>query len=202
MIKNVVFDIGNVLVDFCWRDHIAGCGFSGITAERIGKAMMQNEDWNEIDRGVWSMEELLNAFIENDPEIEQEIRKTFKNLSTVVRLYPDSVPWIRNVKAAGYKVYYLSNFSAKIREEAKKELIFMKEMDGGIMSYEVQQIKPDEAIYQSLFAKYHLNPEECIFLDDSRKNLDTAEKLGMETLLVTSQEQARKELLQNISKIR
>ena len=59
MIRNVIFDIGNVLVDFCWREHIESCGFQGVTADRIGRAMMQSPVWSEIDRGVWSMEELL-----------------------------------------------------------------------------------------------------------------------------------------------
>ena len=40
MIQNIVFDIGNVLVDFCWREHIAGCGYYGETADRLGRAMM------------------------------------------------------------------------------------------------------------------------------------------------------------------
>lgn len=194
MIKNIIFDIGNVLAEFCWRDHIAGCGFSGETARRIGRAMMQDPDWNEIDRGVLTQEELLNAFIENDPGIEEEIRKTFADLSTIVRMYPGSIEWIRSLKARGYSVYYLSNFSERIRRECERELVFMQEMDGGIMSYTVRQIKPDEDIYRTLFDRYDLTPGECIFLDDSPKNLETARRLGMQTLLVTSQEQARKDL--------
>lgn len=70
----------------------------------------------------------------------------------------------------------------------------MQEMDGGIMSYTVQQIKPDEDIYQTLFDRYNLTPEECVFLDDSLKNLETARRLGMRTILVKSPEQAREEL--------
>ncbi len=58
MIRTIVFDIGNVLVDYCWRDHIRGMGYEGETAERIGRAMMQSPVWNELDRGVWTDEEL------------------------------------------------------------------------------------------------------------------------------------------------
>ena len=49
MIRNIVFDIGNVLADFCWREHIQGMGFQGETAKRLGKAMMQSPVWNELD---------------------------------------------------------------------------------------------------------------------------------------------------------
>ncbi len=140
------------------------------------------------------MERLLDEFIANDPEIENEIRKCFVDLSTVVRLRPHSVQWVKDVKAAGYHVYYLSNFSYRVLTEAAKEMIFLVEMEGGVMSYLERQIKPDEDIYHTLFNRYHLNPNECIFLDDSPKNLETAARLGMHTLQVLSQEQAMEDL--------
>ncbi len=194
MIRNVIFDIGNVLLDFCWREHIAGCGYEGGMAERIGKAMMQSPVWNELDRGVWSEEEILNGFIKNDPELEQEIRHVFSNLGTIVRERSGSCAWVHDLKLQGYQVYYLSNYSEKIKLDAVDQLSFLKEMDGGIMSYMVQAIKPDEEIYRKLFQKYALKAEESVFLDDSPANLKASEALGMRGILVTSQEQARKEL--------
>lgn len=194
MIRNIIFDIGNVLVDYCWREHIAGCGYSGEMAERIGKAMMLNPVWNELDRGVWSNEELLQGFIKNDPAIGTEIRHVFSDLSTLVREKDGSKEWIHSLKAEGYQVYYLSNYSARVRKEAADQLTFLGETDGGIMSYTVQLIKPDEAIYQALFEKYGLKPGESVFLDDSKANIETARRLGMYGILVESQDQAKQEL--------
>ena len=74
MIRNIIFDIGNVLVDFCWKEHIARFGYEGDTAVKIGKAMMQSPVWSEIDRGVWTMEELLAGFI---VRLSQEMEKGF-----------------------------------------------------------------------------------------------------------------------------
>ena len=74
MIRNIVFDIGNVLAEFSWREHLARFGFTGEKVERIGKAMMLNPTWNELDRGVWSREKLLQSFIKEAPDLEQEIR--------------------------------------------------------------------------------------------------------------------------------
>lgn len=70
----------------------------------------------------------------------------------------------------------------------------MKLMDGGIMSYEVQLIKPDLAIYQTLMVRYDLQPEECVFLDDTKANIDGALRAGMQGILVKTQEQAMQEL--------
>ncbi len=190
MIKNIIFDIGNVLVDYCWKEHIARFGFTGETLERIGDAMMRSPQWNEIDRGVWSNEELLKAFIQNAPELEKEIQLVFSDLSTLVRERPYSVEWICSLKKEGYRTYCLSNYSYRVETEAAHALSFLKELDGGILSYKVHQIKPDPKIYQMLMERYGLKAEESVFLDDSPANIETARALGMQGILVTSQEQA------------
>lgn len=190
MIKNIIFDIGNVLVDYCWKEHIARFGFTGETLERIGDAMMRSPQWNEIDRGVWSNEELLKAFIQNAPELEKEIQLVFSDLSTLVRERPYSVEWIRSLKKEGYRTYCLSNYSYRVETEAAHALSFLKELDGRILSYKVHQIKPDPKIYQTLMERYGLKAEESVFLDDSPANIETARELGMQGILVTSQEQA------------
>ena len=69
MIRNIIFDIGNVLTDFSWRKFLQKKGFNEAMVERIAKASVQSPAWNEIDRGVWSLEELMQAFIARDPEI-------------------------------------------------------------------------------------------------------------------------------------
>lgn len=90
----------------------------------------------------------------------------------------------------GYRTYYLSNYSRRVETEAAHALSFLKELDGGILSYKVHQIKPDPKIYQMLMERYGLKAEESVFLDDSPANIETARALGMQGILVTSQEQA------------
>ena len=75
MIKNVIFDIGNVLLDFCWKDHIARFGFQGEKADRIAQAMMLGPIWPKLDLGLESDEDILEQFVAHTPELEQEIRK-------------------------------------------------------------------------------------------------------------------------------
>ena len=116
------------------------------------------------------------------------------DLSTLVRRREGSIPWIQDLKARGYHTYYLSNYGEQVRYDTAASLDFMKEMDGGIMSYEVHQIKPDEKIYRMLLDRYHLKAEESIFLDDTNINVDGAIKVGMQGLLVENQEQAVRDL--------
>ena len=186
MIRNIVFDIGNVLVDYCWQDHIAHCGFTGEKADRIAHAMMLGPDWKELDRGVLSGEAFRQLLISKAPELEQEILLVMSDLRTLVRRREGSIPWIQDLKARGYHTYYLSNYGEQVRYDTAASLDFMKEMDGGIMSYEVHQIK--------LLDRYHLKAEESIFLDDTNINVDGAIKVGMQGLLVENQEQAVRDL--------
>ena len=178
MIRNIVFDIGNVLVDYCWQDHIAHYGFKGEKADRIAHAMMLGPDWKELDRGVLRGEEFRRLLISKAPELEQEILLLMSDLSTLVRRREGSIPWIQDLKARGYHTYYLSNYGEQVRYDTAASLDFMKEMDGGIM----------------LLDRYHLKAEESIFLDDTNINVDGAIKVGMQGLLVENQEQAVRDL--------
>ena len=70
MIKNVIFDIGNVLTDFRWAGFLADKGFSEEEIRRIAKASVLSPVWPELDRGVWSFEEVMAGFVKNDPGME------------------------------------------------------------------------------------------------------------------------------------
>lgn len=160
----------------------------------IAQAMMLGPIWPKLDLGLESDEDILEQFVAHTPELEQEIRLVFSDLSTIVREYEGSVDWIESLKARGYHTYYLSNYGERIRREASKELSFLSHMDGGIMSYTVHLAKPDPAIYQTLLDRYGLKAEECVFLDDTVRNVEAAQALGIAGIVVTSQEQAKKEL--------
>ena len=190
MIKNIVFDIGNVLTDFTWNAHIHKFGFPEEICERLANATVKSPKWGEYDRGVLSDEEIVNGFVENDPGIEKEIRLMNQDLSTIVTRVDYAIPWLQELKARGFHVYYLSNFSGKVEREGAHALDFIPYMDGGILSYTVKLIKPDPAIYQCLTDRYGLNPAECLFLDDLAENVEAAKRCGWQGIVFTSKEEA------------
>ena len=194
MIRNIVFDIGNVLVAFRWREYFAEFGYSKEIYDRLAKATAMSPVWNEYDRGALTEEELLQRFIANDPELEPQIRETLSDLDGLLRLYDYAVDWVKELKAKGYGVYYLSNYSWPALRDCSKELEFLPYMDGGILSFMEKVIKPDAAIYHLLLNRYGLKAEECVFLDDSPKNIDGAHAVGMHGIVFESKEQAIEEL--------
>ena len=194
MITTIIFDIGNVLADFVWREHYERFGFDADMVERLGDATVRSPLWNEYDRGIMSDEELLQGFIDNDPQIEAEIRRVLSDVSTSVSRNDYAIPWIHELQDKGYRCLYLSNFSKRAHRECAAALDFLPHMDGGILSYQDKVIKPMPEIYQLLIDRYGLVPEECVFLDDTQRNLDAAEKFGIHTIRFQNQAQAIEEL--------
>lgn len=194
MIRNIIFDIGNVLTDFRWREFLEDKGFDETMVERIAKASVQTPLWNEIDRGVWDLEELMRAFIARDPEIEPQLRRAYGNVTGMVTKRDYAIPWIQELKAKGYRVYYLSNFSEKAYVDCMDALDFMPYTDGGILSYQEKIIKPDPEIYRLLLSRYSLKAEESVFLDDTAANVEAARAVGLYGIRFETKEQAEEEL--------
>ncbi len=193
-INTVVFDIGNVLVDFAWEKFLTDKGFDKEMVQRIGKASVFSSDWNEYDIGNLTTKEIAERFAENDPEIGDDIRRAFTDLTDICTRRERTIPWIKAVKAAGYRVLVLSNFSKQALEGCKDAMGFLDYVDGGILSYRDHVIKPYPDIYNLLVQRYDLVPEKTVFIDDTAVNIDTAKKLGWKGIVFKSYEQVEDEL--------
>ena len=194
MIKNIIFDVGMVLVDFCWQKVFEQLGFTGETYEAVADATARSSMWSEFDRSRISDEEILAGFIANAPEQEQTIRLLWEHVGDTISCYPYSVEWVQQFKENGYKCYILSNYPRRTYELTKQELPFEELMDGVLYSYQVQQIKPEPEIYQTLLGKYSLKPEECVFMDDSPKNVAGARSVGIHAIQFTTRDEAMRKL--------
>lgn len=194
MITTIIFDIGNVLVDFCWEEYLEQFHFPDEISARIANATVLNDAWNEFDRGYYSEQELVERFVRNDPDIEKEIRLICADIHDMLRRRDYAIPWIQELHAMGKKVYYLSNFSEKAARECAHTIDFIPYMDGGILSFREKVVKPDPRIYQILIERYHLVPEECVFLDDRQDNCEAAERMGIHAIRFTDRENAIEEL--------
>ena len=194
MIKNLVFDVGKVLVDFDWQSLFDALGFSPEAYEEVAKATVQSELWNEFDRSKMADEEILEGFLEHAPGRRNEVMRFWDNIGSCIRRYDYAFPWIRSLQERGYGVYLLSNYPRRIYSQSIEELAFVEIVDGAVFSYEVQYTKPEREIYEALLRKYGLNPTECVFIDDNRANIVAANELGMATIHFHTKSQAEEEL--------
>ena len=179
-ITTVIFDIGDVLVSANIKDYlIADPEIPNEIVDELLKLWFIDKDEVDDTMDLDTYREIVNKRM--GVEFSKYIPKLFKYNVDCVAAFDYTIPMIQDLKDKGYKVYYLSNWSAwthDLLQEAGK-FDFLKLMDGGVFSYDVGYMKPDEEIYKILLNKYKINPEEAIFFDDREENIEAANKLGI-----------------------
>ncbi len=202
MIKNIIFDIGGVLLEYRWKEMLMDYGLSEAEALRTGRLMFDDELWTEMDLADREREqEILCLFGKKYPKHAGAIRWFVEHCEYMHVPRKDIWRQVHRLKEKGFHLYILSNYPETMFQKHAAHADFMKDMEGGVVSYQVHKIKPDAAIYECLLERYDLKPEECLFLDDRPQNTEAAERLGIQTFTVQSKEalaEKLEELLQNL----
>ncbi|MCI6421107.1 MAG: HAD family hydrolase [Blautia sp.] len=178
-VNTIIFDLGKVLVDYDWKKYLKSLHYDEASIQAVGDAMFASKDWVEADRGVRNEEEILQSFIDNDPEYEKEIRNAFEDMGFTIHTFSYTRIWLKYLKKRGYKIYYLSNFSKPLYDRCKEELSFLDLMDGGYMSWQVKMLKPEPEFYQKLLKDFKIDPAKAVFLDDVLDNIAEARIQGI-----------------------
>lgn len=202
MIKNVIFDIGNVLVDFRWRVLMEDLKLPKEVQAVFAETVFGSRWWGELDRGIYEESEILKHFREDNKEHLDAFNLVWDNRDQLVESYAYAVQWIEQLKAAGLKVYLLSNYPKDIftLHTERGRFPFLDKVDGKVVSGFVRMVKPDADIYEFLLSEYDLEASESIFIDDREDNVETAKALGMKGIVFRSYEQACGELGEMIGK--
>ncbi|MGN1029088.1 HAD family phosphatase [uncultured Clostridium sp.] len=193
MYKNIIFDLGNVLLDFNPRDYLKN-KISDDKLEDVFKAVFTSEEWIMLDRGTITEKEAINNIISRNSTYINEINLAFESWYDILKPIEESINILMSLKKNGYKIYYLSNFHQLAFEEVTKKNSFFELFDGGVVSYEEKLIKPEEDIYKLVLDRYKLNPSETIFIDDTKVNVDAANSIGIKGILFKDSEKLREEL--------
>lgn len=178
----VVFDVGNVLIRWdprlLYRDLIPDDGKRDWFMANVCTAA-----WNiEQDRGR-SWEEAVALLVGQHPEWEREIRAYDERWhETVPSVIEDSVALLAELKAKGEQVYAITNFSREKWAECLIRFPFLQSFDGVVVSAHERLIKPDPAIFRVLLERHALAAQDCVFVDDSEKNVEAARFVGMQAV--------------------
>lgn len=193
-IRNVIFDLGNVLLKFDPGEYLLNLFDDAQLVDRLQRAVFSSPEWFMLDRGVITQERAVQRLIEQNPDLAEEITLTFEDWFSILKPIAPNVEVVRNLKKSGYNLYVLSNFHKAAFEYVYAKYEWFNLFDGLVVSYQHQVLKPEPAIYQILLAKYALIPEECVFIDDSLANLAAASEFGIRGIHHQSPEQLRLEL--------
>ena len=193
MIKNVVFDLGRVMVEFDPVAYLRTFGYPEETVQTLHEIVFTH-DWYLHDRGDYrTIEDLLAALVKKYPAWEAELTAVLRGDWVKIHyLKTDTADYLAELKRRGYRIYILSNLSVESYAFIR-QYDFFRLIDGGVFSYQENACKPEEKIYRALLDRYGLAPEETVFLDDNPDNIAGAERLGIRTVLFTDIAAARAE---------
>ncbi len=182
MIRNILFDLGGVLITYHPEETLLAVGYSKEEASRLNHAVFLDPLWRELDRGTYrSMEEALPLFYKAHPDDAALIQSFFSRDWMKILFQPidESVLFLKKMKQEGYRIYFLTNYAAETYRETSSRVPFFKLADGAVVSSDVKLLKPDPRIYQILLERYHLVPEETVFFDDNEINVQAAIACGI-----------------------
>ena len=183
MIKNIIFDLGNVLISFKPSEYFDKNNYPLSIKATILSDIFGSKEWLMLDNGEITTPKAIDAIATKSSLSKKEIAHIF-NLRTDLMFPLDSnVRLLPELKKRGFRLYYLSNFPLDIFEEVSTEYYFFKYFDGGLISAEAKFSKPDIGIYNILNKKYSLVPKECLFIDDIEVNVRAAQALGMKGII-------------------
>lgn len=187
---NLIFDVGDVLLEYRWKNMLMDYGLSETDALRIGREVFDESDslWHRFDLGLITPEELIASYAHKYPK-DAETIAWFINHGEYMHV-PRPAVWkyIHQLREKGFHIYLLSNYSEALFQKHTEYADFMQDIDGLIVSYMIHQAKPDQAIYKALCDKYDLEPGSCLFFDDRAENVQGAQDFGMSAVQVTSQD--------------
>ena len=202
MIKNIIFDIGGVLVDFIPKRYLKYIGLSDEESELFNNIIFWGKEWFEYSSGKYDVNKTKEILLKNYPPYANKINKIITNIDYNYILFEkyDTAQYLKQLKNEGYKIYLLSDLSIDGYNYNKK-FDFFNYIDGGVYSFEVGSTKPNEVNYKTLLNKYNLIPNETIFIDDNINNITAGNKLGIIGILYTNLKQVKEEVSDKIMKI-
>ena len=187
--KNIVFDFGGVLVD--WNPH-------HLYDKYFGDAEQSQWFLDNICLYSWNLQmDGGKPFAEGVKELQAEHPEWAEAIAIYHTRWVEmmggevagTADVLRSAKAAGYKIYGLTNWSAETFPMIRDTYPVFQEFDGIVVSGEEHLLKPDAAIYRCLLERYALRAEESLFIDDNRDNVAAARAIGMEAVRFENAEQ-------------
>jgi len=183
MIKNLVFDLGNVLISFKPSEFFDKKDYPESIKSKILSDIFGSKEWLMLDNGDINTSQAIDLIASKSTLNKEEIAHIFNLRTELIFPLDQNVRLLPGLKKQGFRLYFLSNFPMDLFEEVKTGYYFFKYFDGGVISAEAKSSKPDKRIYEILMEKYNLVPNQCLFIDDLEVNVKAAETSGMNGLV-------------------
>lgn len=184
MIDTIVFDMGQVLIRWNPEALLEHFSLTREQKELLLKQVFRSVEWVALDRGVISEEEAACAMCARLPsQLHGTVREIVAHWhGWYLDPMPGMEPLLRELKQAGFRLYLLSNAGTALRSYFPG-IPGWDCFDGLMVSAEEKLLKPQHEIYERLYARFGLEPERCLFVDDAPANAEGAIRTGMQAVI-------------------
>ncbi|QAT49732.1 HAD family phosphatase [Caproiciproducens sp. NJN-50] len=179
MVRNVVFDMGNVLSDYNPRKYAESLLEDPEAADAVVKELFGGPEWLLLDAGTIEESYAVSEVQKRIPQFAEAVATAMDHWRCVLDPVPGMPELVDRIRQNGYRLYLLSNVSLRFLR-FYGEVAMFRHFDGFLISAEEKLVKPDPAIYRRLCEKFELLPSECLFIDDMQENIDEAVRQGFQ----------------------
>ena len=196
-VKNVIFDIGNVLVR--WDPHliVERTFGKGRTDEALVRSIFPGNDiWIPLNKGEITAQEAMLLYQEQLGFTAQETKQLWFHILDSQEPIPGTIDLMKQLREKDIQIFALSDNVHEIVSHLKEEHDFWHFFKGAVISAEVGLLKPDPEIYQHLLSKHQIEAKNTLFMDDVQANVDEANSLGINAFVFSTAEKAKSDMRQ------
>lgn len=180
MIKNYIFDLGNVVLILNWKKVLDKYNISDEEKNLLNNVVFESDEWKYLDEGIISKSDAIKVMKKSLPE------KLYNYCDDIMNTWHDGLDLnneildlIKEIKSKGYNTYILSNAPLDI-DDYLTEKNLKKYFNGIVLSAFEKKVKPNEEIYNLILNRFNIKAEESIFIDDRLDNVQSAKNIGID----------------------
>ena len=188
MIKNVIFDIGGVIVKFKKETYLDPLGLDEATKNYLIDEILFTDDWFQLSIGKMTQTEFLDNVAKKHPDYLELTKPVFEieTLKKLLPVYTQTIELIKKIKEKGYRLFIISDLEESNVAYVESQIPNIYELfEDIIYSCRVGMVKKHGEIFDLAINRFNIVPEESIFIDDTQINLDQASKRKINTFRFT-----------------
>jgi putative hydrolase of the HAD superfamily len=181
-VRNVIFDLGGVLLDWNPGAILERCYSDVASRDAVRDALFRHEDWLAFNRGDVTEPGLLARVQQRTERSLPELRQVLDAVRDSLVVKPETVTVLRALRKRRVPLYCLSDMPVSVFAHVRQRYDFWDAFMGIVISGEVRMMKPGPEVFEYLLARYELAAEETVFVDDHAPNIAGAKAVGLQTI--------------------
>jgi putative hydrolase of the HAD superfamily len=193
-IRNVIFDLGGVLLEWQPTKILARCYSDLVAQDAMRNALFRHDDWLALNRGDITEANLIANVCRRTKLPTPEVVRVLDTVRDSLVEMPETVALLRELRDRGVPLYCLSDMPVSVFTHVRQRYTFWDAFRGIVVSGEARMMKPGRDVFEYLLRRYNLTATETAFVDDHPPNIAGAKAVGIEAVLFRNADQCRQDL--------